>query len=155
MKAIFLSALSAVVLAGCACIESATKGLVGAVPFDPEHPKIYIMSSADGAKKKAVVDQEPLVFFVGGKRDVDIEWEIVTSGYEFADGSPRTAGISFAPKAYGPNSQIRDCKPHPKDKRKFTCRNDVSGRDQYQYSIHVVPVGGGQVITSDPWVVND
>jgi len=57
--------------------------LVGAYPFDPKNPKVYVAESKDRKVKSVVVDQEPIYFFREHGTKIQIRWQLQTSGYRF------------------------------------------------------------------------
>lgn len=156
-KSVCVASVTAFVLAGCAAPgpapapkPAASVTLTKMGTPDPTAPNVYVVSGP-GKKQKVVVDQEPLVFFVG-TGGATITWTIQTPGYEFRSTAP--TGALFAAKALsGSSSQIVKCAI--KNPQQYTCDNLNSAKTVHPYSMAVVPTGGSTPISTDPNVVNE
>jgi hypothetical protein len=133
-----------------ACAQMRT--LTGAPPFDPKHPKVYVLESPDRKTKGVVVDQEPIYFYKAQGR-VQIRWQLHASGYKF----DATNGIANIQTRAGPNGQLHSCQVEAGSKDEaFACTFDNTAYGVYKYTIHVVAIdGSGDPRPLDPTVAND
>jgi hypothetical protein len=111
--------------------------------------KLTVATGADGNCTAVAKDPDPRGVWKGEsanpQRDVDIVWEIVSSGPWVFDAK----GVDF-----GSNSQFNNPQPDA-SKKKFTWtdKNDDSGT--HAYSINLVDPQSGKKCNRDPSVVND
>lgn len=136
-------------LTGCSCLRA----LSGAPPFDPKHPKVYVVESKDRKDKAIVVDQEPIYFFPEHGRKIEIRWVLETRGYKF----DTALGISSIKPLFGPPDQVHSCRVDGKaDDRAFVCVNENTAKGLYKYTIKVIATDGtGDPRPLDPSIAND
>ena len=125
MKMLIVGILAALALA--ACTHRHRMFGSGAPPFNPEHPRVYVIPVAPN-QVYVVVDQEPIVF--GNRGKVKVKWHVQDSKYRFA-----TAGIQFQ---QGLKSAVSGCAADATDDS-FACDNDTSVSGTFKYTIRVEP----------------
>lgn len=148
-KTIAVVAASLVGLTACAPMRT----LVGAPPFDPKNPKVYVVESKDRTYKAIVVDQEPIYFFREHGSKIQIRWQLQTPGYRF----DATKGIDNIRTLAGPGGQVHSCRVESGSKDEaFVCINENTAGGVYKYTIHVVATdGSASPKPLDPTVAND
>lgn len=138
---------SLVALTACAPMRT----LVGAYPFDPENPKVYVVSK--DRQKAVVVDQEPIYFFRGHGTKIKIRWQLETRGYKF----DATNGINNIKALFGPSGQLHSCQVDAGSKDEaFVCVYENTAPGRSKYTINVVATDGSDNPRPlDPTVAND
>lgn len=148
-KTIAAAIASLVGLTAC----SSMRTLVGAYPFDPKNPKVYVAESKDGKTKSVVVDQEPIYFFREDGTKIKIRWQLQTTGYKF----DAAKGIDSIKALYGPSGQLHSCQVDAGSKDEaFVCIYENTALGRSKYTINVVATdGSGNPKPLDPTVGND